>query len=165
MPRASRRELLERAGLRHERLVIVESTARGELVRKLTPDEEARARACSSLLSRSSTKRCWPCPTRAGGRIIRPTSARYGPGSRPIKRKLRPPRPRPAAAEACVGTPRATDGSPAKTPGPRSPPSQDRVHAAQNPTLRQQPCSRHIPRSEPTRCPRRRRNALRSALP
>jgi hypothetical protein len=34
------RELLERAGLEHEPLVIVESTARGELVRKLTPYEK-----------------------------------------------------------------------------------------------------------------------------
>lgn len=34
------RELLERAGLEHEPLVIVESTERGELVRKLTPDEK-----------------------------------------------------------------------------------------------------------------------------
>jgi hypothetical protein len=34
------RELLERAGLEHEPLVIVESTARGELVRRLTPDEK-----------------------------------------------------------------------------------------------------------------------------
>ncbi len=34
------RELLERAGLEHEPLVIVESTARGELVQKLTPDEK-----------------------------------------------------------------------------------------------------------------------------
>ncbi len=34
------RELLERAGLEHEPLVIVESTERGELVRKLTPAEK-----------------------------------------------------------------------------------------------------------------------------
>jgi hypothetical protein len=33
-------ELLERAGLEHEPIVIVESTARGELVRKLTPAEK-----------------------------------------------------------------------------------------------------------------------------
>jgi hypothetical protein len=38
------RELLERAGLEHEPLVIVESTARGELVRKLTPDEKKHGR-------------------------------------------------------------------------------------------------------------------------
>jgi hypothetical protein len=34
------RELLERAGLEHEPVVIVESTDRGELVRKLTPAEK-----------------------------------------------------------------------------------------------------------------------------
>jgi hypothetical protein len=34
------RELLERAGLEHEPLVIVESTERGELVRRLTPTEK-----------------------------------------------------------------------------------------------------------------------------
>jgi hypothetical protein len=38
-----------------------------------------------------------------------------------------------------------------------------RVPAAQSPTLHPQPCSRHSPRSEPMRYPRRRRNALRSA--
>jgi hypothetical protein len=34
------RELLERADLEHEPLLIVESTERGELVRKLTPTEK-----------------------------------------------------------------------------------------------------------------------------
>jgi len=33
-------ELLERSGLQHEPVVIVESTERGELVRKLTPAEK-----------------------------------------------------------------------------------------------------------------------------
>jgi hypothetical protein len=34
------RELLERADLQHEPVLIVESTERGELVRKLTPTEK-----------------------------------------------------------------------------------------------------------------------------
>jgi hypothetical protein len=41
------REVLERSGLTYEPVVIVESTVRGELVRKLTPAEKNDYQACT----------------------------------------------------------------------------------------------------------------------
>ena len=61
-------ELLERAGVQGESVVMLESTAQGALVRKLAPTEKtstssAPGRTSSSSPPRTSTKRSWRSPT------------------------------------------------------------------------------------------------------
>jgi len=61
-------ELLERAGVQGESVVMLESTAQGALVRRLTPTEKNEyqlrtGRMSSSSPPRTSTKRSWRSPT------------------------------------------------------------------------------------------------------